>query len=253
MQLALSGILRRIERKLGTDKQYVNKLLPLFKNKTGIEIGGPTDFFSDTLPVYSVIDSVDGCNFTGNTIWEGSIEAGSTYDFGGKKNGYQYISEASNLKEIPSGKYDFLLASHCLEHCANTLKTVNEWLRVVKPGGIILLILPDKRYTFDHKRKVTLYTHLKDDFNNDVDEKDLTHLEEILSLHDLSRDSGAIDKQYFRKRSLNNFQNRCLHHHVFDFRLLVKIFLDLKVEIQFKKFVPPYHQIIVGKKSFHKS
>ncbi|PYL73305.1 MAG: hypothetical protein DMF22_01865 [Verrucomicrobia bacterium] len=36
---------------------------------------------------------------------------------------------------IPSGKYDFLLASHCLEHMANPLCAFQEWLRVLKKKG----------------------------------------------------------------------------------------------------------------------
>jgi len=33
------------------------------------------------------------------------------------------------------GKYDFLLASHCLEHMANPLCAFQEWLRVLKKKG----------------------------------------------------------------------------------------------------------------------
>jgi len=53
----------------------------------------------------------------------------------------------------------------------------------------MLLILPDKRFTFDHKRAVTTFNDLIDDFVRDIDETDLTHLDEILSLHDLSMDT----------------------------------------------------------------
>ena len=48
----------------------------------------------------------------------------------------------------------------------------------------------------------------------------LTHLEEILALHDLSRDPGGGDADNFRRRSLDNFRNRTLHHHVFDLAVI---------------------------------
>jgi hypothetical protein len=56
---------------------------------------------------------------------------------------------------------------------------------------------------------------LKDDFDRGVDEHDLTHLPEILELHDLSRDPLAGDFENFKARSFKNFENRCLHHHTF--------------------------------------
>lgn len=224
------------------------KISPYFKGKNGIEIGGPSSLFSYGLPLYKMISKLDGCNFSKHTVWEGEIAEGNSYNYYKNKTGFQYISEAYDLKAIASEHYDFLLASHCLEHCANCIKTLQEWLRVLKPGGSMLLILPDKRFTFDHKREVTTFNHLVDDFVRDINETDLTHLDEILSLHDLSMDTLAGDLKNFKQRSLSNFRNRCLHHHVFDFDLLIEISKHLKIDVKFKKWIAPYHQIIIAQK-----
>jgi len=53
------------------------------------------------------------------------------------------------------------------------------------------------------------------DFSSGTAESDLTHLPEILEKHDLSMDLAAGQEE-FHRRSLDNFSNRCLHHHVFD-------------------------------------
>lgn len=245
----LANNLKRVFLKLMKKENSIDTIVKIFENKNGIEIGGPTPLFSKDLPIYSAVSALDGCNFSGSTVWEGSISEGDSYNFYKDKKGHQFINEASYLKDIKDGQYDFLLASHCLEHCANTLKTVEEWLRVIKPGGYILLILPDKRYTFDHKRNVTSFEHILGDFKNHVDEKDLTHLQEIVSLHDLSLDPAAGDVESFRQRSLKNYENRCLHHHVFDFELLIEIFSFLKIKPITQLFIKPYHQIIIGSKS----
>jgi len=242
-------VISKIRRKLNLDYSEQDKLLKLFKNKKGIEIGGPSAIFSSSvMPVYSVIKSLDGCNFSTSTVWEGSIQEGPSYIYHDGEKGYQYISEASNLDKIESEKYDFLLASHCLEHCANALKTVKEWLRIVKPGGYILLILPDRQYTFDHKRPITTFEHLLDDYNKKIEENDLTHLNEILQFHDLSLDIPAGDLNNFKERSLKNMENRCLHHHIFDFALLEEILTYCGVKPKYKKFIQPYHQIVFGVK-----
>lgn len=224
----------------------IDLYLKLFIGKKGIEIGGPSAIFSKEIPIYQVVESLDGCNFSSKTIWEGNISEGENFNYFENSIGYQYICEASNLATIPNENYDFLIASHCLEHCANTLKTVKEWHRVVKKGGAILLILPDKRYTFDHNRPVTTFEHLKDDLKNEINESDLTHLSEILEQHDLSMDLPAGSIEQFKNRSLDNYKNRCLHHHVFDFKLLQNIFTHFDVKIIDTTFVKPYHQLILG-------
>ena len=224
----------------------IDLYLDYFNGKNGIEIGGPSAIFSNGLPIYQVINSLDGCNFSKQTVWEGSIIEGENFNYFENKKGHQYICEASNLKTIPNENYDFLIASHCLEHCANTLLTIKEWLRVVKKGGALLLILPDRKYTFDHNRHVTTFEHLKDDLKNEIDESDLTHLTEILELHDLSLDLPAGTIEQFKNRSLDNYKNRCLHHHVFDYVLLKKIYKYYNIKILNIAFEKPNHLIILG-------
>jgi SAM-dependent methyltransferase len=242
-------------KRLIIKKYFVKKVKPIkgfkkykhfFENKVGIEIGGLSQIFKSEIPIYPIVKNVDGCNFSSQTVWEGQVQEGNNYNFFDSKNGYQYICEASDLNRIPSEKYDFIISSHCLEHCANTLKTVNEWLRVIKKGGVILLVLPDKRYTFDRNRTLTKFSHLLDDYTNEVNENDLTHLSEILESHDLSLDEAAGSIDQFKKRSLDNYNNRCLHHHVFDFELLKQIFEYNNIKTVNTTFVKPYHQIILG-------
>ncbi len=47
-----------------------------------------------------------------------------------KEPGIQYVRDATDLRGIPDSKYDFVLASHALEHIANPLKAMSEWTRV---------------------------------------------------------------------------------------------------------------------------
>ncbi len=188
--------------------------------KKGIEIGGPSMVFKTTLPLYQKINDLDGVNFSTNTVWEGSIKSGHHFNFIGSKKGFQFVAEATDLSVIQDQSYECLLSSNCLEHVANPLKALMEWKRVIKLGAALILVLPNKASNFDHRRPTTPLAHLIEDFEKDTSEQDLTHLDEILSLHDLSMDPPAGDAVQFKARSLDNFNNRTLHHHVFDLDLM---------------------------------
>lgn len=228
----------------------------LLLGKKGLEIGGPSDIFrrKDELPIYPIIKQLDGCNFSPKTIWEGEIKQGHTYIYHNKnKPGYQFICEASELSTIPSETYDFVLSSHSIEHIANPLKAITNWLKVLKKGGALLMVVPNKENTFDHRRPVTTLHHLIEDFNNDVDEHDLTHLPEILQLHDLARDPQAGSFSDFEKRSYQNYENRCLHHHVFDAGLVINLYSYFNIQIKAMDLVKPCHIIVIGIKQKNKA
>lgn len=223
----------------------------LFTSKKGLEIGGPSQIFQPfkELPVYKHAKIVDGVNFSTATIWEGEIAQGNTYQYTKRKEkGYQFICEGSNLADVAAGAYDFVLSSHNLEHFANPLKAVKEWDRVLKPGGALLIILPDKRFTFDHRRPDTTMEHLLADYENNTQEDDLTHMEEILALHDLSMDLPAGDLAHFRQRCLSNIDNRCMHQHVFSEDLIRAIYAQFNFKVLSLEYAPPHHIIAIGQK-----
>jgi SAM-dependent methyltransferase len=214
------------------------EILNLFKDRNGIEIGGLSRIFEaeGKFPIYPIVKSLDGCNFSSQTLWESGLKEGMNYKFHENKVGFQYICEATEIdNRIPWGTYDFLISSNCLEHIANPLKAFEAFKKIIKFGGLIILILPNKDVTFDHNRQITSYRHLYEDYRNNVGENDLSHLNEILELHDLSMDPPAGNKEQFKERSLKNFENRGLHQHVFDDNLLKNIYDAMNIKILFNQ------------------
>lgn len=224
---------RALSRLLRMPISNFDYLKPLFISKSGLEVGGPSRVFRDKgfIPLYKIVKELDGCNFSNTTIWEGNIVNGENYNYYKNKKGIQYISEASDLSFIPDSKYDFVISSNCLEHVANPLKAVEEWIRVIKKDGFLLLVLPKKEYCFDRNRPYTTFSHLLSDFQNNVKEDDLTHMNEIIELHDLKKDKHAGSPEQFRERSLKNIENRALHHHVFSIPVLKEIFSHFNLDV----------------------
>lgn len=67
---------------------------------------------------------------------------------------------------LPDESQDFIVSSHVIEHFPNPIKALIEWDRLVKPGGIIFMIVPHKERTFDKEKECTLLEHLIEDFRN---------------------------------------------------------------------------------------
>jgi SAM-dependent methyltransferase len=221
----VTDILAKVRRRTRRLWNY-RRIERALKGKRGLEIGGPSCIFSPATPngfvppVYAIAASVDNCNFATSTTWSHG-EAGRTFCYlSDREPGMQYIHDATELTSIPDGSHDFLLASHILEHVANPLRALREFHRVVRPKGHVLVIVPNQRYTFDHRRTLTTFAHLESDLAAGTDESDMTHLEEILALHDLEKDKPAGTPEEFRERCLRNREARCMHHHVFDLALL---------------------------------
>ena len=57
---------------------------------------------------------------------------------------------------LRDGSQDFVVSSHVLEHFPNTIKALLEWDRLIRAGGIIFMIVPHKKRTFDKIEPVLL-------------------------------------------------------------------------------------------------
>lgn len=247
-----AGVLRAVVRRIRTPHARCFQICrEMVEGATGLEVGGPSPMFSrgGLIPLYPFARRVDNVNFGHRTIWEGTIKEGDSFRFqSGKTPGRQFIAEGADLHMIRSGSYDFVLSSHTLEHSANPLRALSEWARVLKPGAGLVLVVPHRDGTFDHRRPLTTLTHLVDDFEAGMGEADLTHLPEILQLHDRSLDPAGNDLAAFRKRAEQNLDLRSLHHHVFDTQLAVDAVLHAGFELTAVEPLRPYHIVVAARK-----
>lgn len=230
-------------------------VLPGVLGRSGLEIGGPSGFFrsSGLLPIYRFVGRLDNLTFAARTVWQASAQAtmtdGSPYrPVGRQATGSQFIGEATELTRESDNSRDFVLASHVIEHVANPLRALREWLRITKPGGRMVLVIPHRDGTFDHQRPVTELEHLRHDERVRVAESDSTHFTEIFCLHDLSRDPAAGSHEEFMQRTSSNFFNRCIHHHVFDTALALRMVAEAGWRIRSVQLRRPYHILIVCSK-----
>ena len=68
-----------------------------------------------------------------------------------------YVSDGRSMADIigRSRCYDFIVASHVIEHTPNMLGFLNDCASLLKENGRLVLAVPDKRYCFDTFRPTT--------------------------------------------------------------------------------------------------
>lgn len=79
------------------------------------------------------------------------------------------ISDSERFDSVVSETFDFVVANHVLEHVTDPIGALMEWHRILKPGGLLFISLPDKRYIFDFARKRTPLSHLEADHQSIAD------------------------------------------------------------------------------------
>lgn len=246
----LKGIIYRARVLTQRRLDCFNLVLPFVKGRRGLEIGGPSEVFQrwySPLPIYSHIGTLDNCVISRTTVWAAHAD---TYAFSTRKApGATIFCDGSELSRLADQSYDFILSSHNLEHFANPVKALREWRRVTRTGGGLILVLPNYAKTFDHRRVPTTLKHMLDDYERNTQEDDLSHLPEILQAHDLSMDLAAGSADEFRSRSLNNFANRCLHHHVFNESNSRELLTASGMNVLAVESAFPYHIFLLARMS----
>lgn len=84
------------------------------------------------------------------------------------------------LGPIASESEDFIVSSHVFEHLANPLRVIDDCHRVLRPGGTLLILLPDRRRTFDKDRHPTALEHVVAHFEEGTIAVDDEHIIEFL-------------------------------------------------------------------------
>jgi SAM-dependent methyltransferase len=77
--------------------------------------------------------------------------------------------DAQRLETVAAAAFDFVYASNCLEHLREPREALDHWLRVLKPGGHLIVVVPDEDLyeqgvfpsTFNRDHKWTFTIHKK--------------------------------------------------------------------------------------------
>ena len=126
-----------------------------------------------------------------------------------------YTTEISNLSCIGDNCMDFVVTYHVIEHTTNPIAALDEFYRILKHGGHLLLVVPDMEKTFDSERKVTSLEHLIDDYLQHSHEKDLEHYVEFYTKTHFRDFIGSENPEEFIARKHKEREN--IHFHTWTY------------------------------------
>lgn len=92
------------------------------------------------------------------------------------------LTDFDTIENVADESLDFLVACHVVEHTRNPIGSIAAAWRKLKPGGRLVLVVPDKERTFDRTRPVTTLAHLVEDHRHPDRARDYAHYEEFYSL-----------------------------------------------------------------------
>jgi len=98
------------------------------------------------------------------------------------------IDNGETLETVPDRSQDFVIANHFIEHTEDPIATIGNHARVLKPGGILFMGVPDMRRTFDAERPLTTLEHLVADHADGPLHSRTAHYEEWCRY--IARDRG---------------------------------------------------------------
>ena len=144
--------------------------------------------------------------------------------------------DGERLEAFEDESLDFVISNHFLEHCENPLEALRNGVRVLRPGGILYLAVPDARTTFDRTRERTPFEHLWRDYTDGPAWSRQEHYRDFSMK--VNQRSGTEHEAWWR---LLDALNHAIHFHVWTphdvLELLVEATNRLELSVELREFV----------------
>lgn len=145
--MTITKLIRKIKRKLGIREQYpsetskVRHLVIAYCQGQGCDIG----FGGDKI-------KKEDC---------AGIDYAQPYAYTGKDKVDISVDVMKEPIPVPDNHFDYVYTSHLIEDFVDTRGALTEFIRILKPGGKLILVFPDQRKYEEHCRRTgqPLNTH----------------------------------------------------------------------------------------------
>lgn len=154
-----------LSKKSETSK--VRNSLKIFCNGNGVDIG-----------------------FGGDPILKSAVTIDLPSPYAKYKNNPLHLrGSGDNLYWFKDNVLDYVYSSHLLEDFENTEQIINEWLRVIKPGGNLVLFLPDEQVYREYNKKLGKnpnHNHVHDHFSLEFIKNIIKARDDVKIIHEVA-------------------------------------------------------------------
>ncbi len=117
-------------------------------------------------------------------------------------------TDLDTLQDVEDESLDFIVACHVIEHTRNPIGAIATAYKRLRPGGHLVLVIPDKERTFDKNRDVTALDHLILDFERPDRQRDREHYRDFFEKADgfdnwLKSNSTSWEEQFEKEYSIH--------------------------------------------------
>jgi SAM-dependent methyltransferase len=139
------------------------------------------------------------------------------------------VDNGEELTTIADNSQDFVIANHFIEHCQNPIRTLENFLRVLKTSGVLYLAVPEKRFTFDVRRPPTPIDHILRDHREGPAWSRRQHFEEWVRLVE-----GQPEEQVESRLQQLLDMDYSIHYHVWEAPGLLELVATLQRMLRFE-------------------
>lgn len=126
--------------------------------------------------------------------------------------------DGERLTSFSDASLDFVVANHFVEHCEDPIGALGSFMRVLRPGGVAYLAVPNRRRTFDRSRAATTIEHLVADHEAGPARSRRAHFQEFAAamreVADDRRFAGTI--HWMADAEVLESINYSIHFHTWD-------------------------------------
>lgn len=126
-----------------------------------------------------------------------------------------FLASLEDMRTIVKTDYDFMMCSHVIEHTPRVMLALKNVYEHLVEGGVFVMAVPHKFYTFDRLREVTPLSHHIEDFKSYERRNDLIHIVDYLENAHIKYAGETADITKYCRDFLAGDNSLDLHYHTF--------------------------------------
>ena len=128
---------------------------------------------------------------------------------------------------------DFIIAAHVIEHVFNPVGSIDVSLQKLKKGGVLVLCVPDMRFTFDHRRTPTDFNHLMADYLDGGEGTKLeAYLEHVRFVHPVLAEEQILEENVLEIAKEIMAANLDIHVHCWTYQSFLTMLKSLPFNLK---------------------